>query len=307
MLSRDTVLALPSFAKINLTLRVLGRRADGYHEIRTVFQTITLSDRLTLRALDDSRLELECDAPGVPTDDSNLVVRAAKLLRERFNVARGASIKLEKSIPAGGGLGGGSSNAAVALAALARLWGIETTRDELSALGSSLGADVPFFFTGGTALGTGRGTEIAPLADAPTASLLVVAPRVKVSSAEGYKSLNAPALTKEIAPANLLVSRGEAYFSDSLPASLANDFEPVVCRLHPEIRRAREALVEAGARGALLSGSGSSVFGVFESSEEVERAGARLRVEAGWRVYACATLARDDYRAAFADCARFFS
>jgi 4-diphosphocytidyl-2-C-methyl-D-erythritol kinase len=119
--------------------------------------------------------------------------------------------------------------------------------------------------------------------------------------------LNAPALTKEIAPANLLVSRTEADFSDSLPASLANDFEPVVYRLHPEVARARDALIEAGARAALLSGSGSSVFGVFESSDEVGRAGARLRVEAGWRVHPCATLSRGDYRAAFGACARFFA
>ncbi|HVG30001.1 MAG TPA: 4-(cytidine 5'-diphospho)-2-C-methyl-D-erythritol kinase [Pyrinomonadaceae bacterium] len=307
LLSRDTVLALPSFAKINLSLRVLGRRADGYHEIRTVFQTITLADRLTLRALDDARLELECGAPDVPADDSNLVIRAAKLLRERFHVARGASIRLEKSIPAGGGLGGGSSNAAVTLAALARLWHVETTRDELSELGATLGADVPFFFAGGTALGAGRGTEIAPLADAPGASLLVVAPRVKISTAEAYKSLNAPALTKEIAPANLLVSGAEADFSDSLPAALANDFEPVICRLHPEVGRARDALIAAGAKGALLSGSGSSVFGVFENPGEVARARARIRVEVGWRVFSCATLARGDYRAAFGECARYLS
>ncbi|MFN2482665.1 MAG: 4-(cytidine 5'-diphospho)-2-C-methyl-D-erythritol kinase [Pyrinomonadaceae bacterium] len=307
LLSRDTVLALPSFAKINLALRVLGRRPDGYHEIRTIFQTISLSDRLTLRALDDPRLELECGAPDIPTDNTNLVLRAAQLLRERFGVERGASIKLEKSIPAGGGLGGGSSNAAVTLAALARLWEIETTGDELSELGAALGADVPFFFTGGTALGAGRGTEITPLADAPLANLLIIAPRVKISTAEGYKSLNAPALTKEIAPANLLVSRTGGDFPDSLPASLANDFEPSVYRLHPEVGRARDALVAAGAKGALLSGSGSSVFGVFESSDEVARARACIGVETGWQLFACATLPRGDYRAAFGECARFFS
>lgn len=305
MSSRDTVLALPSFAKINLRLRVLGRRADGYHEIRTVLQTFTLSDRLTLRALDEPRLELECDAPDVPTDDSNLVLRAARLLRERFNVVHGASIKLEKSIPAGGGLGGGSSNAAVALAGLARLWRIETTRDELSDLGATLGADVPFFFTGGTALGTGRGTDIAPLADAPTANLIVITPRVKISTAGAYKSLSAPALTKENAPANLLVSRTGADLYDSLPATLANDFEAVVYRLHPEVARARDALVEAGAEGALLSGSGSSVFGVFENSDWVARA--RIKVEAGWQVFFCTTLSRGDYRAAFGECAQYFS
>jgi 4-diphosphocytidyl-2-C-methyl-D-erythritol kinase len=305
LLSREKSFTLPSFAKINLNLRVLGRRADGYHELRTVFQTITLQDRLTFSALEEPRIELECDAPDVPSDDSNLVVRAAELLRESFGVRLGARIKLEKLIPAGGGLGGGSSNAAVALIGLARLWEIEATRDELCALGATLGADVPFFFTGGTALGTGRGTVVTPLTDAPRASLVVVAPRVKVSTAEAYKALNAPALTKEIEPVNLLVSRAKSDFSGSLPSVLANDFEPVIFRRHPEIERARDALLQAGAGGALLSGSGSSVFGVFENAEQVVHARATLHVEEGWQVFACATLPRVDYRAAFGACAKF--
>jgi 4-diphosphocytidyl-2-C-methyl-D-erythritol kinase len=305
VLSRENSFSLPSFAKINLNLRVLGRRPDGYHEIRTVFQTITLRDRLTFSALDEPHVELECDARDVPADDTNLVVRAAKLLGERFGIGRGARIRLEKTIPAGGGLGGGSSNAAVALVGLALLWEIETTRDELSTLGAALGADVPFFLTGGTALGEGRGTVVTPTDDAPRASLLVVAPRVKISTAEAYKALNAPALTKEFAPVNLLVSRTKSDFSDSFPWALANDFEPVIFHQHPEIARARDALLEAGARGALLSGSGSSVFGVFESAARVERARAALRAEAGWQTFACETLSRGDYREAFGTCAKF--
>ncbi|MDT7605188.1 MAG: 4-diphosphocytidyl-2-C-methyl-D-erythritol kinase [Acidobacteriota bacterium] len=305
MLSREQSFTLPSFAKINLSLRVLGRLPDGYHEIRTVFQTITLRDQLTFHALDEPRVELECDAAGVPADESNLVLRAAKLLRERFRLRRGARVKLEKTIPAGGGLGGGSSNAAVTLVGLARLWEIETTRDELCALGAKLGTDVPFFFTGGTALGTGRGTDVAPLADAAHAELLVVTPRVKISTAEAYKSLNAPALTKEFAPVNLLVSHAKSDFSDSLPSALANDFEPAIFRHHPEIERARDALLDTGAGGALLSGSGSSVFGVFASAEQVGRARTSLHGEAGWQTFACATLARDDYREAFGTCAKF--
>jgi 4-diphosphocytidyl-2-C-methyl-D-erythritol kinase len=306
LLSREEVFTLPSFAKINLSLRVLGRRTDAYHEIRTVIQTITLRDRLTFRALDTPDLELECDATGVPSDDSNLVMRAAKLLRERFRVERGALIELEKKIPAGGGLGGGSSNAAIALAGLARLWEIETHGDELRELGATLGADVPFFFTGGTALATGRGTDIAPLTDAPPSSLLIITPRVKISTAEAYKSLSAPALTKEIAPVNLLVSRAEDDFSGSLPASLANDFEHAILSRHPEIVRARDALLGAGATHALLAGSGSSVFGIFESGEQVARARGALPVETGWQVFACETLSRDDYRRAFGACAEFF-
>jgi 4-diphosphocytidyl-2-C-methyl-D-erythritol kinase len=305
LLSREESFTLPSFAKINLSLHVLGRRADGYHELRTIFQTITLADRLTFSTLDSSKLELECDAVDVPADDSNLVLRAANILRERFPVERGARIRLEKSIPAGGGLGGGSSNAAVALIGLAQLWRIETTREELAELGARLGADVPFFFTGGCALGTGRGTEVASLPNAARGSILVVTPRVKISTADAYEALNAPALTKEFAPVNLLISRTEANFAGALPTARVNDFEPVIFQQHPEIERARDALLRAGARDASLSGSGSSVFGVFESESGVERARVRLRVEEGWQVFPCATLSREDYRGAFGACAKF--
>lgn len=296
----DARFTLPSFAKINLTLRVLGRRTDGYHELQTVFQTISLHDELTFGARDDKRLELACDAPGIPCDETNLVHRAAVALRERYGVSRGARVELRKKIPAGGGLGGGSSNAAVALVGLARLWEIETGRETLAEIGAGLGADVPFFLTGGTALGTGRGTDVHPLPELPQKYLLLVTPRVHVSTAEAYKSLNAPALTKPLSPVNLAVSRVQAEISGSLHAVLENDFERVVYRLYPEILRARSSLVAAGARGALLSGSGASVFALFDSLELRERARASLQVETGWQVFSCTTVAREAYEAALA-------
>ncbi|HEV2803207.1 MAG TPA: 4-(cytidine 5'-diphospho)-2-C-methyl-D-erythritol kinase [Pyrinomonadaceae bacterium] len=285
---------LPSYAKINLVLRVHGRRADGYHEIETVFQTVTLHDRLTFET-DDEQLELTCDAPEVPCDESNLVHRAAVALGARYGTRRGARIRLEKKIPAGGGLGGGSSNAAVALVGLTRLWELEADKQTLAELGASLGADVPFFLTGGTALGTGRGTDIYTLADAPSQPLLIVTPRVHVSTAEAYKSLNSHALTKAVAPVNLTVSRVQAGISGSLHAVLRNDFEPVVYRLYPEIERARDALAAAGATGTLLSGSGASVFGLFENILERDRAESTLSVEPGWQVFACTTLSQSAY------------
>ncbi|MDQ3805943.1 MAG: 4-(cytidine 5'-diphospho)-2-C-methyl-D-erythritol kinase [Acidobacteriota bacterium] len=299
----DEKFTLPAFAKINLGLRVLGRRPDGYHEILTVFQTVTLHDRLTFEALPGGRLELVCAAADVPADEGNLVHRAAFALRERFGVGRGARVELEKTIPAGGGLGGGSSDAAAALVGLTRLWGLDAGGDELAETGARLGADVPFFLTGGTALGTGTGTQITPLGDAPERHLLVVTPAVKVSTAEAYKALNARALTKADRAANLSVSRAESQIRDALRGVVRNDFEPAVSRLYPEIARAREALAGAGARPAALSGSGSSVFGFFESEGEAERARASLRAEPGWRIFRCATLARDGYAAAFGRCA----
>jgi 4-diphosphocytidyl-2-C-methyl-D-erythritol kinase len=294
----EDIIKLPAFAKINLGLRVLGRRADGYHEIRTVFQTVTLCDRLTFEATADARLELTCTDPDIPTDESNLVLRAAKALRERYGVSRGARVRLEKSIPAGGGLGGGSSDAAATLLALSHLWGLNRDAGELSELGARLGADVPFFFTGGTALGTGTGTAIEPLEDAPKTHLVVVTPAVRVSTAKAYEALGAPALTKANGLVNLSVSRTEADFRDSLCDVMSNDFEAVVVRLYPEIGRARDALLGAGAVRASLSGSGSSVYGLFESGWEAGRAARKLGgAEALWRVSACATLTRAEYHA----------
>jgi 4-diphosphocytidyl-2-C-methyl-D-erythritol kinase len=296
--SEETI-KLPAFAKINLGLRVLGRRADGYHEIRTTFQTITLHDTLTFEPAPDDLLELACSDPDIPADGSNLVVRAASALRERYGVRGGARVRLEKAIPAGGGLGGGSSDAAATLVALASLWKLNASLPELSKIGARLGADVPFFLTGGTALGVGTGTEVLPLEDAPKMPLVVVTPDVRVSTAEAYKALGAPALTKNDAVVNLSVSRTEADFPDSLCDVWSNDFEAVVVRLHPEIGRAREALRRAGAARAMLSGSGSSVFGLFESESEAGRAaGALGGAGRGWQVSACATLSRAEYVAA---------
>jgi 4-diphosphocytidyl-2-C-methyl-D-erythritol kinase len=295
----EEIIKLPAFAKINLGLRVLGRRADDYHEIRTVFQTVTLHDCLTFEATTDERLELTCTDPDIPIDESNLVLRAAKALRERYGVSRGARVRLEKNVPAGGGLGGGSSDAAATFLALSRLWDLKTDASELSELGARLGADVPFFFTGGTALGTGTGTDIEPLEDAPKAHLVIVTPAVRVSTAEAYEALGAPALTKAEGLVNLSVSRTETDFPDSLCDVMSNDFEAVVVRLYPEIGRARDALTSAGAVCGSLSGSGSSVYGVFESELEAGRAAETLGgAEALWRVSACATLTRAEYVAA---------
>lgn len=295
--------ALPSFAKINLSLRVLGRRPDGYHELRTTFQTVSLADRLKFQALAGDRIELACDAADVPADETNLVHRAAVLLRDHFGVRRGARIEIEKVIPAGGGLGGGSSNAATALVGLSKLWNVETGGGELAELGALLGADVPFFFAGGTAAGVGRGDHVRPLPDAAPRHLLIVTPPVKVSTADAYKSLNAPALTKEGGAVNFYVSRGSADFSGSPREVLVNDFEPAVFGRHPEIEAARDALLRAGAGAALLSGSGSSVFGIFDTARQAESAADGLKRETGGRVFPCRTLDRTDYRAAFSDCA----
>ncbi|HEY0006021.1 MAG TPA: 4-(cytidine 5'-diphospho)-2-C-methyl-D-erythritol kinase [Pyrinomonadaceae bacterium] len=299
----DFLLKLPSFAKINWVLRVLGRRSDGLHELRTIFQTVTLQDQLKFSSRDDGLIKLACQAQGIPLDESNLIHRAANALRQRYAVKQGAFIHLEKHIPAQGGLGGGSSNAAIALLGLAYLWDIKTSKRELTEICAGLGADVPFFLTGGTALGKGLGTEVWPLAEVTRDSLLIVTPNAAVSTAEAYKALNAPALTKADSDIILSISCAEAQIVDSLPSGLHNDFERVVLRSNREIERAREALLDAGAAGALLSGSGSSVFGIFDKREEQERAAGLLKAETGWLVFPCRTLSRAEYWRALGPCA----
>jgi 4-diphosphocytidyl-2-C-methyl-D-erythritol kinase len=300
-----TSFTLPAFAKINWTLHVLGRRADGFHEIRTIFQTVSLCDLLTFEALAEDKFVLSCNEPSIPCDESNLVWRAARALRDRYRIKAGAAVRLEKRIPSEAGLGGGSSDAAVTLLGLSRLWRVETNREELTEIGARLGADVPFFLTGGTALGTGLGTEIKPLADIAAEHLLVVKPRAKVSTPEAYKALKRPALTKSTGDIILAISRAEALKRDSLPAGLHNDFEPVIFRLHGEIARASEMLMENGALGALLAGSGASVFAIFDNDERLARAQRVLDRVEGWRTFKCSALGRNEYTEALGECAAF--
>ena len=286
---------IPSFAKINLRLRVLGRReADGYHELETIFQTISLHDDLIFSARSDDQIELVCDKQEVPTDETNLIHRAAVALRNRFNLHKGARVELVKRIPIGGGLGGGSSNAAVALMSLARLWKVEISFDELVEIGAKLGADVPFFFNGGTALGTGTGTEITPLEDIGEQHLLVVTPDEKVSTSYAYRVLRAPFLTKPEGVA-MLPSSCVGDFNISLENVLHNDFEFVIFNLHSQIELAKRELVRHGARGALLSGSGASVFGIFDNGELQRRAYNILKTQRDWQLFACTTLNRATY------------
>ncbi len=290
-----TSLSYQSFAKINWYLRILGKRPDGYHEVITVLQTLTFCDDLTFDLRDDGKVVLSCDDPAIPTDDTNLIIKAGLALRKRLQSAPGASIKLTKRIPPKGGLGGASSNAAVALLALNALWDGELSIEELMPVAGGLGADVPFFLTGGCCLGTGTGTDISPLADGPKQHLIVITPNAAVSTANAYASLNAGSLTTSDSNSILSSSLAEQFSADSRQWPLRNDFERVIFEIEPEIERAKIALLEAGARGALLAGSGSSVFGVFDDEVTRDRSLNNLRREAGWRVFSCNTLTRDDY------------
>ena len=291
----QTSLKLPSFAKINWFLHVPGKRADGYHEVITVLQTISLADELSFQLRADSEVSLVCDEPSIPVDDSNLVVKAANALRQRAGAPSGVQIQLKKRIPAKGGLGGASTNAAVTLLALNELWKCGLDIDDLVSLGSELGADVPFFLLGGRCVATGTGTSLTPVSDVPKQHLVTITPNAQVSTAEAYASLNAASLTTSESASILSSSLAELNSADSRQWPLRNDFEKVIFEIEPEIERAKSALLDAGARGALLAGSGSSVFGLFDSETARNRACEDLKCEAGWRVFPCETLSRDEY------------
>jgi 4-diphosphocytidyl-2-C-methyl-D-erythritol kinase len=290
-----TALKLPSFAKINWFLRILGKRPDGYHEVVTVLQTISLCDELTFDLRADDKLTLSCDDPEIPVDDSNLIIRAGRGLLKRLECKLGADIRLTKRIPAQGGLGGASSNAAVTLKALNGLWGGGLSNDELIHIGSGLGADVPFFLLGGRGAATGTGTTLTPLADGPKQHLIVVTPNAKVSTANAYASLSAVSLTTHNSDSILSRSLAEQVSAGGRQWRLRNDFERVIFEIEPEIERVKKTLLKAGAQGALLAGSGSSVFGVFDDEVARDSAAGNLRSEAGWRVFSCHTLSRAEY------------
>ncbi|HEX6124492.1 MAG TPA: 4-(cytidine 5'-diphospho)-2-C-methyl-D-erythritol kinase [Pyrinomonadaceae bacterium] len=289
-------LLLPSFAKINLHLQVIGRRPDGFHDLCTVFQTISLQDDLTIALGEDVRMT--CGDDGIPVGEQNLVVRAANELRSEFGIKCGARIHLEKRIPAPGGLGGGSSNAAVVLLGLRKLWRVDAGVEALHPLAERLGSDVPFFLYGGTALGTGRGESVEPISDFTEEFMLVVTPDVAVATRDAFKRLNADPLTKQESKRRLRLCRFDLESADFKHTAFKNDFETTVFAAYPEVERAKVTLLDLGARQAMLSGSGGSVFAVFDKDETRQAALKALDKEVNWRKFAVATVSRDEYREA---------
>ncbi len=292
----DAAFVLPSFAKINLHLQVIGKRSDGYHDLCTVFQTVSLHDTLAVSPADE--ILMTCGHESVPAGDRNLVVRAAVLMRERFGVRQGANIHLEKRIPAPGGLGGGSSNAATALLALRRLWEIDVDVADLHSLAEELGSDVPFFLYGGTALGMGRGEIVEPIEDFREEFVLVVTPDVAVATREAFKRLKVRSLTKQDSKRILQICRFDLESADFKYTSFKNDFEITVFAEYPEVERVKNTLLDLGAERAMLSGSGGSVFAVFDKEETRQAAMKALDNEVNWRKFAVATISRAEYREA---------
>ena len=291
-------IALPSFAKINWRLDVLGRREDGYHEVRTYLQTITLHDTLSFEEIDDG-IELICDRPDLPVDGRNLVVRATERFRTAAGIRRGVRIHLEKSIPVAAGLGGGSSNAAVTLLGLDRLWGTDVAAEKMRELASSLGSDVPFFLTGGTAIGSGRGEEIEAAVEQSEARILLINPGIAISAAEAYGALPRR-LTLPYVKDKMPFSFDDGFegqFPLKLSSMMRNHLEPGVVELYPELGEIRKRMERLGAVGTLMSGSGATFFALFETDAALAAAMKDIE-DTGWWCKPVATVSRQQYRKA---------
>jgi 4-diphosphocytidyl-2-C-methyl-D-erythritol kinase len=287
---------IPAFAKINLRLEILGKRADGFHELRTIFQAISLRDELCFRAVGRTGITLTTvgnEALSAEPANKNLVYRAVDALRRELKIHSGVEIELKKRIPAGRGLGGGSSDAAAALLGYLRLTKKKLPAERLMVIAASLGADVPFFLLGGRALGVNKGDEIYPLADIAKLHVLVVSPKeIHVPTPDAYLWLKAKPLRLTKLAGDSKLWKFCALCWSAQGSGLSNDFEGSVFRRYPRLDRIKRVLLQRGATEASLAGSGSAVFGVFPSPAMARRAADGFP---GDQTFVCETVSRDRY------------
>ena len=283
------MISLRSFAKINLALKVKGLRADGYHQILTIYQSISLYDVIQLDEL-PSGIEIDTNCQELPTDSRNLVYRACHRLQESFNIARGGKVRIDKKIPLGAGLGGGSSNAAITLIGLTHLWALPLSMVHLYPIARELGADVPYFLMGGNCLGMGRGDELYPLADLPRWWVVLLLFPFSLSTSEVYQRTDL-VLTKEENNSSIY---GFYLMDSETERFMVNDLEEVVFPHYPALRKIKEELKELGARGSLMSGSGPTVYGLFQEYKGAKRAQKSL-IARGYKALLARSLTHKDY------------
>ena len=256
-------------AKINLTLDVLYKRPDNYHEVEMIMTTVDLSDRIGLESREDGIIEIFSADRFVPNDQRNFAFQAAQLLKDTYGIKEGVSISIEKEIPIAAGLAGGSSDAAATLKGLNELWNLGLTIDELAELGSKIGSDVPFCVYGGTALATGRGEKIKEIPAPPACWVVLAKPNIGVSTAEVYGGLKVDEI--EHPNTQKMIEAIETGDYELLCQSVGNVLESVTFKLHPEVVMIKEQMKRFGVDAVLMSGSGPTVFGLVENEARVSR------------------------------------
>ncbi|MFC9419460.1 4-(cytidine 5'-diphospho)-2-C-methyl-D-erythritol kinase [Bacillus mobilis] len=256
-------------AKINLSLDVLGKRQDGYHEVKMIMTTIDLADRLELMELAEDRIEILSHNRYVPDDQRNLAYQAARLLKEKFNVKKGVSITIEKTIPVAAGLAGGSSDAAATLRGLNKLWNLGLTIDQLAELGAEIGSDVSFCVYGGTAIATGRGEKIEHIKTPPSCWVILAKPHIGVSTADVYGNLKLNRVTHPNVDKMVDVINAGDY--KGICDTVGNVLEDVTFAMHPEVARIKAQMKRFGADAVLMSGSGPTVFGLVHHDSRMHR------------------------------------
>lgn len=256
-------------AKINLTLDVLYKRPDDFHEVEMVMTTVDLADRISLRALEEGQIVIQTSDAFIPNDRRNLAYQAAEIMMNEFNITEGVEITIEKSIPAAAGLAGGSADAAATLRGLNRLWKLGQSKERLAELGAKIGSDIPFCVHGGTALATGRGEKIAALPAPPNCWVILAKPAISVSTASVYGKFN---IEKAKHPnTTAMIEALEMKDYKKMCRILENALEPVTMALYPEVKLLKEKMIQFGADAALMSGSGPTVFGFVENEARVSR------------------------------------
>jgi 4-diphosphocytidyl-2-C-methyl-D-erythritol kinase len=310
-----------SFAKINIGLSIGPSRSDGFHELRTVYQTVAVNDLIRVDVKPGSGIEIRCKDARVPTDETNTCYRIADRVLRHLKQRSKVSITIEKNLPVQGGIGAGSANAVATLFGLQRCLKVEIAPHDMLRMAGEVGSDLPLFLLGGTVLGCGHGEEVYPLPDLPALPLVLITPKVAVSTPAAFKAWDVLAareltqdgpsvtmntfsrsafewlsgMTSSGVPVNVNGDRAETLLLDLVRAGIANDFERVVFNQHPELRDMKRVLEREGASYASLSGSGSSLYGLFRTSDEATRCAARLK-EQNISAIATQTLPRSDYR-----------
>lgn len=268
-------LTIKAPAKINIYLDVVGKRPDGYHELQTVMQSISLYDEVSVTKI-PCGIQLTCDKDYIPTDERNIAYKAAKAFKDKFEIKDGVKIHLEKKIPVGSGLGGGSVDAASVLLAMDHLFEASVKKEELIELGKSIGADVPFCLLGKTALAEGIGERLTQISNSADWDIVLIKPRFSISTAMVYKNYKMQERPPNVS-AKGMIDALESGSVTGVASNMYNALESVACNEYPEIEHIKKRLIEAGAKGALMSGSGSSVFGLFEDKESAKDSYGRFR------------------------------